>query len=222
MAIEVFWFSGSAPSWRVLLTLEIKQAPYRSRLLQVSKGEHRSPDHLAMNPRGKVPVIREGDFVLYESLAIMAYLERKFPEPALFGTTAEQTARVWQAISEFQCYLDAPFLRALLPVYFGQVEEQREDIEAALAELKPELAMMESRVAADGWLAGGAMSAADVAAYPFIQNLVRAAGKDNAKDLPFDLLPLSAQYPALADWVERMSALPGHERTYPPHWREAA
>jgi hypothetical protein len=80
MALEVYWASGSPFAWRVLLTLEAKRLPYQSKLLTFSKGEHKSPEYLAMNPRGKVPTLKDGDFAIYESLAIMAYLDRAYPD----------------------------------------------------------------------------------------------------------------------------------------------
>ncbi|MBV9621453.1 MAG: glutathione S-transferase N-terminal domain-containing protein, partial [Gammaproteobacteria bacterium] len=85
MAIEVFWGSGSPFAWRVLLALEHKRLPYVSHVLQFSKQEHKSPAMLAMNPRGKLPVLKDGDYVCFESLAILYYLERKYPAAPLFG-----------------------------------------------------------------------------------------------------------------------------------------
>ncbi len=49
--LEVFWDSGSPYVWRVLLALEVKQVPYTSRPIQFSKGEHKTPEFLAMNDR---------------------------------------------------------------------------------------------------------------------------------------------------------------------------
>ena len=94
MALEVFWGSGSPFSWRVLLALEYKRVPYESRLLQFAKQEHKSPQMLRMNPRGRVPVLRDGDFVVFESLACLAYLDRKYPDPPLFGRTAEDAGTI--------------------------------------------------------------------------------------------------------------------------------
>src|SRR5688572_22765680 len=96
MTVEVFWASGSCPSWRVMLALEVKRVAYQAHLLDFSKRQHKAPEHLAMNPRGKVPVLRDGDVTLYESLAILAYLERRFPEPPLLGTTARETGLIWR------------------------------------------------------------------------------------------------------------------------------
>jgi len=67
MALEIFWGSGSPFSWRVLLGAEIKGLQYESRLLEFSKGHLKAPAFLQINPRGKVPVIRDDGFVLFES-----------------------------------------------------------------------------------------------------------------------------------------------------------
>jgi glutathione S-transferase len=49
--------------------------------------------------------------------------------------------------------------------------------------------------------------------------LIRAAGKEAARPLDLNLLPLEKTYPVIASWRDRIRALPGYERTYPPHWR---
>ena len=58
--LEVFWGSGSQPSWRVLLALEVKGLPYKSHLISFSAGEHKTPEFLRMNPRHRVPVFIAG------------------------------------------------------------------------------------------------------------------------------------------------------------------
>ena len=63
MAIEIYWGSGSPYSWRVLLALEYKRLAYDSHLLQFSKQEHQSPQMLALNPRGRLPVLKDGKLV---------------------------------------------------------------------------------------------------------------------------------------------------------------
>jgi glutathione S-transferase len=100
MAITIYWASGSCPSWRVLFVLELKGLPYESRVLNLSKLEHKSADMLAMNPRGKVPVLRDGDHSLYESAAIIAYLEAKYPERRVLGRTPEETGLIWRLIQD--------------------------------------------------------------------------------------------------------------------------
>jgi glutathione S-transferase len=99
--LEVFWDSGSPYAWRVLLALEVKQVPYTSRRIQFSKDEHKTPEFLAMNPRGKIPVVRFGDFTLYESTAILAWLDREWSERPIFGNPrwCVWRACVWRAQS---------------------------------------------------------------------------------------------------------------------------
>ena len=81
MAIDVYWGSGSPYAWRVLLALEYKGLQYNSHVLQFSKQEHKSPQMLALNPRGRVPVLKDGDYVCFESLAVLYYLDLKYPSP---------------------------------------------------------------------------------------------------------------------------------------------
>ena len=90
--VEIYWISGSPFSWRVLLTAEVKGIPYEGKLLEASKGEHKTPEFLAINPLGRVPAIRDGNFTLHESLAIMIYLDRKHPNPPLFGARPRMPA----------------------------------------------------------------------------------------------------------------------------------
>jgi glutathione S-transferase len=218
--IEVYWVSGSPYSWRVLLALEAKRVPYRSRLLEASKGELKSPEYLALNPRGKVPTLKDGDFVLAESLAILQYLEHKHPQPALFGRTARETARIWQLVSEYFSYLNGPVDRIVRPLYFGKAGEKADDIRAAAPEAHAELARLENTTQKPTWLAADELSAADIAIYPFVKSLLRAASKNEAKPLDLGFLPFDAAYPRLDAWMKRVESLPGYERTVPPHWRQ--
>lgn len=219
MALEVYWGSGSPFSWRVLLTLEVKGLKYESKLLEFSKQEHKSPEYLKLNPRGKVPTLKDGDFVLYESLAIMAYLDKKYPEPPLFGRAPQETGLVWRAISEAESYLIGPGSQVGKPIFFGKGLEKTDEIQAAAAAIREELRRIDTALARSDWLVGSQISAADIALFPLIQIILRAAAKDAAKPLKLGLLPLGQTYPAVAAWVKRIEALPGYERTYPPHWR---
>lgn len=219
MALEVYWGSGSPFSWRVLLTLEVKGLKYESKLLEFSKQEHKSPEYLKLNPRGKVPTLKDGDFVLYESLAIMAYLDKKYPEPPLFGRAPQETGLVWRAISEAESYLIGPGSQVGKPIFFGKGLEKTDEIQAAAAAIREELGRIDTALARSDWLVGSQISAADIALFPLIQIILRAAAKDAAKPLKLGLLPLGQTYPAVAAWVKRIEALPGYERTYPPHWR---
>jgi glutathione S-transferase len=81
------------------------------------------------------------------------------------------------------------------------------------------LKRIDAELVNSAWLVGTQISAADIALFPLIQMIVRAAGKDAAKPLNLEFLPLTDGFPNIAAWVKRIEALPGYERTYPPHWR---
>lgn len=219
MAIELYWGSGSPFAWRVMLTLEVKGLAYESKLLEFSKGEHKTPAYLSLNPRGKVPTLKDSGFVVYESLAIMSYLDRKYPNPPLFGTTAEETGLIWQAISECESYFASAGDKVVRPLFFGQGLDKVDDIQQAAQAIRQELKTLDGRLANRNWLVGQAISAADIAIFPMIQLVLRAAGKDAAQSLNLQWLPLATYYPNLAKWAERIEALPNYQRTYPPHWK---
>ena len=52
--LEIYWGSGSPNAWRVLLTAELKKIPYESKMLEFSKEDHKKPEFIALNPRGRL------------------------------------------------------------------------------------------------------------------------------------------------------------------------
>lgn len=218
MAITIYWASGSCPSWRVLMTLEHKQLGYESRLLDFSKREHKSAEHLAMNPRGKVPVLRDGNHSLYESIAIIAYLDAKYPERPVLGRTPEETGLIWRHVSEVMAYLEPALDRVCIPIYRGTAGEQVDAVRSSARDVVRELAPFEARLGARAWLVGDGPSAADFALVPQVGHLHRATSKPIAQDLELELAPVSSRFPAISAWWDRVRTLPGFERTFPPHW----
>ncbi len=220
MAIELYWGSGSPFAWRVMLTLEVKGLAYESKLLEFSKGEHKSPAYLQLNPRGKVPTLKDGGFIIYESLAIMSYLDRKYPEPPLFGRTPEETGLIWRALAECESYLVPAGDKVVRPIFFGKGLDNLEEIQQAAETLRHELMLIDERLAGLRWLVGENISAADIGVFPLVQLLLRAASKEAAQPLHLGLLPLAQNFPSVARWVQRIEALPNYQRTYPPHWTQ--
>src|SRR5579862_3171039 len=219
MAIEVYWGSGSAYSWRVLLALEYKRLAYTSHQLQFSKQEHKSPQILALNFRGRVPILKDGDYVVFESVAILYYLDLKYPQPPIFGRTPEEAGVIMRVICEYQAYTE-PFLEKLVEAFFGPARNRRgEDLANAMHVVASEARSIEARLSKSDWVVGESFSAADIVIFPALQTLLRALSKPEARELSTRFLPLTVNYPALARWITRVEALPGYERTYPPHWR---
>lgn len=219
MAIAIYYSSGSCPSWRVMFALELKGLAYEARLLELSKREHKTAPMLEMNPRGKVPVLRDGDVTLYESMGIVAYLEAKYPERPVLGRTPEQKGLVLRLWSECVCYVEPAIDRVCIPIYQGVAAEKADLVRAAARDVAAELAALEGRLEKSEWLAGSEPTAADGAFVPQIGHLLRACSKRVAADLDLDVHPLGSRFPRVAAWWDRCRALPGFERTYPPHWK---
>jgi len=219
MAIELYWGSGSPFAWRVMLTLEVKGLAYQSKLLEFSNGEHKTPVYLQLNPRGKVPTLKDGDYVVNESLAIMSYLDRKYPEPPLFGKTPEETGLIWRFLTECEAYLVSASDKVVRPIFFGKGLDKVDEIQLGAQTVRQEFTQLNERLAGHHWLVGESITAADIGVFPILQLFLRAASKDAAQPFDLGLLPLAQHYPNLARWTARIEALPNYQRTYPPHWR---
>ena len=222
MAIELWWGSGSPYSWRALLALEYKGLPYASHLVQFAKQEHKSPQLLQMNPRGRVPVLKDGDYVVFESLGILQYLDRKYPERPLFGTTAEEAGTIARVISEFQSYVEEQINKIIYAILFQGVEERMDEVGRAMHIVAGEARTIENRLSQSNWLVGASFSAADIMVFPAIKMLQRALDRREAQDLRSRLLPIETNFPSIYAWMKRVEDLPGYERTVPPHWKEKA
>jgi glutathione S-transferase len=219
MAIDVYWGSGSPYAWRVLLALEYKRLPYTSHLLQFSKQEHKSHEMLALNPRGRVPVLKDGDYVCFESLAILYYLDLKYPQPPIFGRTPEEAGVIMRVICEYQAYIE-PQLRTIVGAVFnGEGDLAGDEVTSAMHAVASEARTIEGRLSKGDWVVGEACSAVDMVIFPGIQLLKRALERPEARELSSRFMPVEVNYPALGRWLERVASLPGYERTYPPHWR---
>jgi glutathione S-transferase len=219
MAIEVFWGSGSPFAWRVLLALEYKRLPYVSHVLQFSKQEHKSPHMLALNPRGRVPVLKDGDYVCFESLAILYYLDLKYPQPPIFGHSPEEAGTIMRVICEYQAYIEPQVRRITSAIFFGDADLAGDEVTAAMHSVASEARTIEGRLSKSDWVVGDSCSAVDMVIFPGIQLLKRALARPQAAALSSRFMPLEVNYPALGRWIARVEALPGYERTYPPHWR---
>jgi glutathione S-transferase len=217
MTLEIHWGAGSPYAWRVLLAAELKRIPYESKLLEFSKGQLKTPEFLAISPRGKVPAIRDGDFTLAESLAIVAYLDRKHPEPPLFGRTPEETGRVWAAIGDFESYLREPL--AIVGRWLFGDKPRTPEVDEAHGKAMTELKRFEDRIGRGTWVVGDAPSAADVVWFPPLRTLIRAGVRNEARTRELGLFPYADVFPNSAAWIARIEALPGYDRTFPPHWR---
>jgi glutathione S-transferase len=174
---------------------------------------------LGLNFRGRVPVLKDNDYVVFESLAVLYYLDQKYPDPPLFGCSPEEAGVIMRVICEYQAYTEAHLMK-IVDAYFTRPQAVKHDeLADSMHVVASEARSIEARLAKSDWVVGETLSAADIVIFPGLQVLLRALRKPEARELSTRFLPLDVNYPALARWVARVEALPGYEKTYPPHWR---
>jgi len=172
-----------------------------------------------MNSRGKVPVLRDGDTYITESLAIISYLDKKYSENSLFGDTPYKNAEIIKLMSEYNSYI-APHIGHMISSAFWSNSPNLTRLEDAKQNLTNELANIEKILTASNWLAGKKISAADISIFPFIQLLCISEAKLKKVSADYKLIFDVDSYTAISDWLKRFEDLPGYKNTYPPHWNE--
>src|SRR3569833_4148099 len=78
MALLFYYGSGSPVAWKVWLALEYLELPYELHVMSFQAGDLKTPADLAINPRHQVPAIVDDGFALYESTAIIDYLDQRY------------------------------------------------------------------------------------------------------------------------------------------------
>ncbi len=217
MGITFYCGSGSPYAWRVWLALEHKQLPYALKILSFSSGDLKTPEFITLNPRGKVPVVTDNGFALYESAAIVEYLEDRYPNSGsgLFPLDIAQRARARRLVREGDQYLATAMEKLVEEILFKPREQwDSRAIDAGKTELVAEFNRFEAYAPRDGFLVGAA-SAADFTVYPLIALALRIEDKKKP-----DLGIRSALGPNLSAWFARVEKLPYFAKTIPPHWQE--
>lgn len=205
--VTVFFASGSPPCWRVLLSLHHKGIPFKAHMISLQKEVQKSAAFRKLNCRQKVPVIVDNGVAMSESLGIMNYLERQYPEPAMVPKDRALVALTLQLAQESECLSTAVveviyYLRRTPPEDISQ-----EYLKSKTNQLKDELQLWEIRAASSRFLTGDQPNMADYAVFPFLALIVRMH------------YPLRTELPNLAAYYERMVALPIVQASWPPHWR---
>lgn len=208
----LYWISGSPPAWRVMLGLVLKGISFDSKRLDHGAGENQQRQYLALNPKGQVPTLITGDVVMRESIAILAWLDRAWPQRPIWGGSASEAARVWQDVMIMESDLRPAVTATAQGLLRGNTVSN--DIRATLAK---EADTLNTRLNNTPFLGGAQPMAADVWLYPAIHWIAR--GVALASNQAFsEARDLTKSRPALDTWAKRMAALPGVADTYPPHW----
>ena len=213
MTILFYYGSGSTYAWKVQLALEHKALPYERKVLSFAAGDTKKPEFLALNPRGRVPTLDDDGFVLYESNAIVEYLDEAYPGRGspLFPGDARQRGVTRRLIAEVDNYV-FPAVDRIIDEAFKKAEEQDASrIQTGREAVKTELSLFTLGI--QGEYLAGSLSAADFALYPYIAYLFRVEQKRIPTLRAAQLLTTE-----LADWKSRIETLPFFAGTYPPHW----
>ena len=202
----VYSVPGSPYGRAVLATLEEKGASYK--LNAVAPGTFRSEPHVSRHPFGRVPVLQHGDYVLYETQAILRYLDRVLPEPPLTPTNPLLAGRMDQVMGVIDWYFfhgvanAIVFQRVIGPRVLGLTTN-----EAACAAVMPKAHQVFNefgRLLGDQpYFSGPVVSLADI---------LMACHLDLFEGLP-EWQPLTAENPNLIAWLERMNCRPSLEAT---------
>lgn len=91
---QLYSFFNSSTSYRVRIALALKGLPYDYAGVNIRVREHRNPEYEALNPSHSVPLLRDGEFTLGQSMAIIDYLDSLHPEPRLIPVEQPLRARV--------------------------------------------------------------------------------------------------------------------------------
>ena len=188
----LYAFPPSGNCQRVRVFLSMLGLPFEERLVDIRRGDQRTPGFLALNPSGLVPVLLEGGRVLRDSHAILLWLARAHGGarwwPSDPWTLAQQLQ--WVFFSANEIHHGPNMLRRHhrlgTPI----------DVEATTLRTLEALATLEARLRDREWLEGDAASIADVAVYPYVEAL------------PDAKLALDA-WPCVQAWLARIAALPG-------------
>lgn len=180
---------------RCFWALEEIGSQYEIGSVDMRNKEHKSPSFLEKNPNGKIPVLEDGDFVLWESVAINQYLAEKY-KPELLGSTLEDRAKVYQWSCWSQIEYQKPLIDLFIQLVFVPEDKRDSDvIEKAQNAIKPLNKILDEALTGRSYLVGSEFSMADLN--------VASVAKIN-KRVNIDL----GQYSQLDDWLTRVMSRP--------------
>lgn len=192
-AIKLYDFATSPNCQRVKVVLEEKGLAYETVPVDLRKGEQKEPEYLDMNPYGKVPVLVDGDTVLYESCIINEYLEDKYPEPPLLPADPWARARIRILIDYGINHTNDS--HQAIRAEMMKPERDADALAAAKARFIEELQPLERELEGRDYMAGD-FSLLDAAHMPRIMRHVQ-----------WGILP-DPSLPLLRAWYERVTVRP--------------
>ncbi|EYF01001.1 glutathione S-transferase family protein [Chondromyces apiculatus] len=204
--MKIYGHPMSTCARKVLTVLAEKGHEAEMVLVDLMKGEQKKPEFLKLQPFGVIPVLDDDGFILYESRAIIRYLDQKLSGTSLTPSDPKERALMEQWISVETSYLSPPAMKIVaqklfVPMRGGQTDEAI--VEVGRKETVRTLDIMEQTLSKQEFLAGNSFSLADVSCMPYLGYLFPAGAGD-----------LVTSRPGVAAWWERISSRPS--------WRKVA
>ena len=202
--MQLYRFPYSTNVERVALALAYKGIEVES--VQVDPNDR--SDVVRVSGQELVPVLVDGERVLFDSPVILAHLEERFPEPPLYPTDPARRAEVQVFLDWFNQLWKRP------PNLIFAEEQKPEPDRARIAELKARIAgalpVFESLLTGRDYLFGDELTVADVTAFPFLKYAAVWEEGDEHRfhEIVRDAMRLDGRYPRLEAWIHRMNALP--------------
>ena len=192
----------STYSRRVRIALLEKAIPCELIEVDMAQRAHRAPPYLALNPYARVPTLVDDGFVLYESTAILGYLEATHPRPPLVPPDARGRALVDMHVKLCDIQLARQTGIIIFPKRF--LPKERWDEQAmghAKTEIERHLAIVERQITGRTWMVEDRYSLVEVCYTPFVEFL--------------PLMEIEPP-PAVAAWTSQMLSRPSAVATKPP------
>ena len=189
--ITLYGMALSGNAYKVRLLLALLGVEYEEIPVNLRTGENRTESFLALNPRGQVPTLVDGEVTVWDSQAILVYLARRYGQewlPTEPGPMAE--VMQWLAVAENELLFGLAHARAA--VFFGRDY----DLASCQSYGRAGLEVLEQRLAGHEWLATGRPTIADIACMPY-------AALSHMGEIPLD------DFPSVRAWIDRIRALPG-------------
>jgi glutathione S-transferase len=171
--------------------------------VDLTKGEQKKPEYLAINPVGKVPALIDEAIVVHDSTIINEYLEDKYPQPPLLPRDPAMRARARSFEDYADTYLAPSLFKIMTNMRKPEAERDHHQIKDGERELRDHLAFLDRELAGRQFFAG-TLSLGDISLVPPLANYERAGYK------------IEAEFPNLAGWWERMKSRPSFASSLPP------
>ena len=176
----------------------------------LKEAELGAPEIFAIHPFGKMPVMRHGDIELFESKAIAAYLDRRFPGPTVFPSDPLLGALTEQWVSLVNTVIDRTLIRTYLLAYAApktaEGKPDRQAIDAVTPALREQIGVLDKAVARTGYLVDDQFTFADINLMPILYYM---------RLVPEGAEALNAAT-HLAPYYDRHSERPSFKTTVPP------